>query len=156
MAYTPTNWQTGDTITAEKLNHMEDGIFSLSGYDIVFTLDSSLDTPALTASGASFEELSSGDEKKASYIHESGSGKIYLQSISFEQVSALSEPLPLEAQVKFNFYDPSEGSNINIQLTDDTYRYTFASISGEETEIINGTYTYSNGNYVFTPTESGN
>ena len=26
MSYTPTNWQTGDTITAEKLNHMEGGI----------------------------------------------------------------------------------------------------------------------------------
>ena len=26
MSYTPTNWQTGDTVTAEKLNKMEDGI----------------------------------------------------------------------------------------------------------------------------------
>lgn len=26
MSYTPTNWQTGDTITAEKLNKMESGI----------------------------------------------------------------------------------------------------------------------------------
>ena len=26
MSYTPTEWQTGDTITAEKLNKMEDGI----------------------------------------------------------------------------------------------------------------------------------
>lgn len=26
MSYTPTTWQTGDTITAEKLNNMEDGI----------------------------------------------------------------------------------------------------------------------------------
>lgn len=26
MAYTPTTWATGDTITAEKLNKMEDGI----------------------------------------------------------------------------------------------------------------------------------
>ena len=28
MAYTPTNWQTGDVVTADKLNHMEDGIAS--------------------------------------------------------------------------------------------------------------------------------
>lgn len=27
MSYTPTNWQTGDTITAEKLNHIEQGLF---------------------------------------------------------------------------------------------------------------------------------
>lgn len=26
MSYTPTNWQTGDTITADKLNNMENGI----------------------------------------------------------------------------------------------------------------------------------
>ena len=26
MSYTPTNWQTGDTVTAEKLNKMEGGI----------------------------------------------------------------------------------------------------------------------------------
>lgn len=26
MSYTPTNWQTGDIITAEKLNNMENGI----------------------------------------------------------------------------------------------------------------------------------
>lgn len=26
MSYTPTEWQTGDTITAEKLNNMENGI----------------------------------------------------------------------------------------------------------------------------------
>lgn len=28
MAYEPTNWKTGEVITAEKLNHMEDGIAS--------------------------------------------------------------------------------------------------------------------------------
>ena len=27
MSYTPTQWQTGDTITAEKLNHIEQGLF---------------------------------------------------------------------------------------------------------------------------------
>lgn len=28
MSYTPTNWQTGDTITAEKLNNLEEGVAS--------------------------------------------------------------------------------------------------------------------------------
>lgn len=28
MSYTPTNWQTGDTITAEKLNKLEGGVAS--------------------------------------------------------------------------------------------------------------------------------
>lgn len=31
MAYTKNNWQTGDVITAEKLNHMEDGIANSGG-----------------------------------------------------------------------------------------------------------------------------
>lgn len=31
MAYTPTEWTTGDTITAEKLNNMEDGIETADG-----------------------------------------------------------------------------------------------------------------------------
>ena len=32
MSYTPTNWQTGDTVTAEKLNKMEQGIEENAGY----------------------------------------------------------------------------------------------------------------------------
>ena len=31
MAYEPTNWVTGDVITAAKLNHMEDGIAGANG-----------------------------------------------------------------------------------------------------------------------------
>lgn len=31
MAYTPTEWKCGDTITAEKLNKMEDGIANAGG-----------------------------------------------------------------------------------------------------------------------------
>jgi len=30
MNYTPTNWQTGDTVTAEKLNNIENGIVALA------------------------------------------------------------------------------------------------------------------------------
>lgn len=35
MSYTPTNWQTGDTITAEKLNKMEQGIAGAGGCLVV-------------------------------------------------------------------------------------------------------------------------
>lgn len=31
MAYVPTNWKTGDTITADKLNNIENGIASSGG-----------------------------------------------------------------------------------------------------------------------------
>lgn len=51
MSYTKQNWQTGDTITAEKLNHMEDGI---SGGVLVVLItvgppESDEQDPALTA-----------------------------------------------------------------------------------------------------------
>ncbi len=43
MSYTKQTWVTGDTITADKLNHIEDGIedssSSLSSYDLVITTD---------------------------------------------------------------------------------------------------------------------
>ena len=39
MSYTPTNWQTGDTITAEKLNNMEGGIEASNGIIIPITVD---------------------------------------------------------------------------------------------------------------------
>lgn len=31
MSYTQQNWQTGDVITAAKLNHMEEGISNAGG-----------------------------------------------------------------------------------------------------------------------------
>lgn len=37
MSYTPTEWQTGDTITAEKLNNMENGIDN-ANHPFVITL----------------------------------------------------------------------------------------------------------------------
>ena len=43
MAYTPTNWQTGDTITAEKLNKMESGIESANAPFVVTLTPTALD-----------------------------------------------------------------------------------------------------------------
>ena len=39
MAYEKQTWQNGDTITAEKLNHMEDGIENSSGYKYIVERD---------------------------------------------------------------------------------------------------------------------
>lgn len=51
MTYTPNTWATGDTITAAKLNNMEDGIANAgSGWDAIIRLthgdNSGLDTTA--------------------------------------------------------------------------------------------------------------
>ena len=35
MSYTPTNWQTGDTITAEKMNNIEQGIQNAQNVAVV-------------------------------------------------------------------------------------------------------------------------
>lgn len=37
MSYTPTNWQTGDTVTAEKLNKMKSGIAAAAAGPFVIT-----------------------------------------------------------------------------------------------------------------------
>lgn len=37
MSYTKQTWATGDTITAAKLNHMEDGIAGAGPFDLVVT-----------------------------------------------------------------------------------------------------------------------
>lgn len=39
MSYTPTNWQTGDVITAEKLNKMEGGIAAGSATGLITSSD---------------------------------------------------------------------------------------------------------------------
>ena len=39
MSYTPTTWATGDTVTATKLNKLENGVASAGGYDLVFKLN---------------------------------------------------------------------------------------------------------------------
>ena len=50
MAYTKQTWATGDTITAAKLNHMEDGIEVAGGggYDLVVRMSTMVPT-SLTA-----------------------------------------------------------------------------------------------------------
>lgn len=48
MSYTPTNWQTGDVITAEKLNHAEEGIATASNVLLIeASYDATLDVHVL-------------------------------------------------------------------------------------------------------------
>ena len=143
MAYTPTVWQTGDTITAEKLNKLENGVANTGGYDIVFT--KTMD--GMTADGASVEELASGGYKKAIMVNIANMN---------ESIGFLSLDVPNRSVVSFDFFIPSVGHpmhNIGL-LTDGTYQYSQQDIGGEP-NTQTGTYTYSNGHYVFTPEESG-
>lgn len=61
MAYTKQTWATGDTITAAKLNHMEDGIAaggSANRTDLKASLKNYMGaSPIVTMNGLSFDEL---------------------------------------------------------------------------------------------------
>lgn len=46
MSYTPTDWKTGDVITADKLNNMESGIANAGKQ---FAIEASGSTDSLTA-----------------------------------------------------------------------------------------------------------
>lgn len=56
MAYIPTVWATGDVITAEKLNKMENGIADVSAYIVPVVYDADTSTTILQAS---FDDISS-------------------------------------------------------------------------------------------------
>ena len=38
MSYVKNNWANGDTITADKLNHLEQGVFNATAYDVPFSV----------------------------------------------------------------------------------------------------------------------
>lgn len=59
MAYTPTTWTTGDTITASAMNKIENGIAGAGGgYDFVITGEwSNDDWDSLTLASGSYSDL---------------------------------------------------------------------------------------------------
>lgn len=76
MTYTPTIWQTGDIITAIKLNHMENGISNAgSGYDIILhEIVPSNNDPTLTGTGISLadaiQKVQNGENVSLLFINE--------------------------------------------------------------------------------------
>ena len=62
MPYEPTNWQTGDTITAEKLNKLENGVAgggSSDAFEVKFTVEYDQQTSAYVAtSDKTYSEIS--------------------------------------------------------------------------------------------------
>ena len=55
MAYTPNTWATGDTITAQKLNNMEQGIANAGVFYITATWDDSANGFVLDKTAAQIE-----------------------------------------------------------------------------------------------------
>ena len=137
MSYTPTNWQTGDIITAERLNKLENGVAALSNYDIVFTQTyDDNDNDVFTADGLSVEEL-----------YQKGARNLNALSITGDTVrKPIAYSLYIEdgvTYVSFKFLTLGSAVAIFCIGTDGT-----ANINGN-----GATFTYSNGHYTFTLTE---
>lgn len=85
MSYTPTTWATGDTITAEKLNHLEGGVEAADGADIFLITGGNTHSPLEQTWQEIFNAVKAG--KKCYFssgnLTESGWEKFYaLSSIS--------------------------------------------------------------------------
>lgn len=79
MAYTPTEWKNGDTITAEKLNNMEEGINTLNVggclYIEILSIDSENNTATLSKT---FEEINNAFHNNLNIIlSDSSEGYVY-------------------------------------------------------------------------------
>lgn len=134
MSYEPTNWKSGDTITAERLNKLEGGVAALSNYDFVLTNAED----GVTADGLSFEELyqKGAENITAKYINKTD-GETIARHL-WEVGAYTSEGIHILNFV-FGVATADIGSDGNANIFNSSY-----------------TYTYSNGHYVFTPEESGN
>ena len=65
MSYTPTNWQTGDTITAEKLNNIEQGIGSIKVINPPSEIVDAILTAIMTADNNTFLKIIETDSEEA-------------------------------------------------------------------------------------------
>jgi hypothetical protein len=62
MSYTPTNWATGDVITAEKLNKLEQGVASAGGALVLTDTNGTLDKTWQEIHDADFAVVKSVDD----------------------------------------------------------------------------------------------
>lgn len=150
MSYTKQNWQTGDIITAEKLNHMEDGIEELSKeYDFILyhNIDSTAVVPiSASALGISpddlFDKIDENGIIKTICIatRNTSEGRIYYLPSNYTTYENIDEMKILV----FKYNDLDDGDVFDIQITDSGLVYCTY-----QTDGISGTYTYSNGEYEF-------
>ena len=118
MAYTPTVWETGDVITAEKLNKAENGIAAAS--DMMFFVD--------------YGETSSVLDKTAGEIKTAcEAGKIVIFRNYDEEYIALTQAL-----IDFVFQDRTQ--KYQVKFVDPTYLvdtiYEAASLTDYPTLVV--------------------
>ena len=132
MAYSKQTWQTGDTITAAKLNHMEDGIAATSNYDLVITMTDD----SLTADGLSLEELLQKGIRNL--------------NIAFDDKGTFEKIAGFAAEID---PDPLVANTLTLVLPTGVGDYSSIILANGYAEFDADayTYTYSDGHYVFTP-----
>ena len=116
MPYTPTNWQTGDIITAEKLNNLENGVAGGGGgssdaFEVIFTVERDDETESLIATcDKTFSEISaafSANKKIYAWLYDTG----YEQTLLSNAQSNNTE------QFIFSFADIYTGSSTKYIIT---------------------------------------
>lgn len=101
MAYEPTNWKAGDTVTSAKLNKMEQGIASAGGANILVAhfIDSTEDgrpqapsraagsaTPAISGRlDVTLEEIENADFTIVKLTTDYGMGNAYIDHIYYDE-----------------------------------------------------------------------
>ena len=83
MSYTPTNWQTGDTVTAERLNKMEQGIQTAVDPFVITCTPTAQDYSGVM--DVTFEEIKAAADagKKIIYKIPAGNGKFYTADATY-------------------------------------------------------------------------
>lgn len=94
MSYTKTNWQTGDVVTADKLNHAENGIElgSMNGFDAIIKseYDEATDANVSEFIFGSYDDLKTKIENKlcpnicVKYTGSSGSPQSYNNTFLYD------------------------------------------------------------------------
>ena len=121
MAYTPINWQTGDTITAEKMNKMDNGW------------------------GVSSTQLFSETVTTATTPMGSGADLVYSTPITADSITVIFEGVEYEVN-KIDLDGLYGYGTMGGQGPDFTV-YPFFILSPSETEAPNQIYTETNGTY---------
>ena len=118
MAYTPTEWQTGDIITAEKLNKAEEGIAAAS-----FVVTGSYENGTLTLDQETQDIISAcvtGNCAVAFIKDQSNGGNVVLHLISFD-------PTEGDETLTFQYMSGSFDSGAGKYTIDHTIQLTYDS-----------------------------
>ena len=120
MAYTPTNWATGDTITATAMNKIENGIANAGGeydFDVVIRASDTSFTSATTftlvkgTASAVWNKLTNGEYTRALLIAD-GSWATFQFVLTYESWRA--HQASIEGMVAFDFFDRYNNQPISI------------------------------------------